>query len=244
MKTITHILFIIGLLTIQQLSAQKHTAHTVTSKIESELIEGQLTLKATATNNSQSHAELNYLFVSIKKGGSGNLSNNKQSGKFTIKPDETKMLSEINVNIQKNDALKVFLYIKDEQTDTLISKDSLEINSKNFADKIRDVNENKIFELQGLAIDQTKTKTGKDFYDIFYLVYSKIPEKMSSPVTVSELPTMGRGSQISVQVDDKTLYSFIANPNEDYLAEQANFTMKVLIDFYRKSSLLKNEFRY
>ncbi|MCB4235072.1 curli production assembly/transport protein CsgE [Kaistella anthropi] len=73
------------------------------------------------------------------------------------------------MNLQKNDALKVFLFIKDEQTGQLISKDSLEINAKTFTRKVSNVNENEIFELKGLTIDQTKTKTGKDFYDLFTL---------------------------------------------------------------------------
>jgi len=243
MKTLHHIILLILIFTIQNINAQEDTSN-ITSKIESNFTEGQLMLKATATNHSDSYAELNYLFVSIKKGGSGNLSNNKQSGKFTLKPDETKMLSQISVNIQKNDAVKVFLYIKDEQTDKLLSKDSLEINTKNFETKISQVNEDEIFELKGLTIDQTKTKTGKDFYDMFYLEYSKLPEKISNAVTISELPTMGRGSQISLEIEDKTLYSFVANPNEEYLAEQANLSMKIILDYYRKKSLIKNEFRY
>lgn len=243
MKTLHHIILLILIFTIQNINAQEDTSN-ITSKIESNFTEGQLMLKATATNHSDSYAELNYLFVSIKKGGSGNLSNNKQSGKFTLKPDETKMLSQISVNIQKNDAVKVFLYIKDEQTDKLLSKDSLEINAKNFETKISQVNEDEIFELKGLTIDQTKTKTGKDFYDMFYLEYSKLPEKISNAVTISELPTMGRGSQISLEIEDKTLYSFVANPNEEYLAEQANLSMKIILDYYRKKSLIKNEFRY
>lgn len=243
MKTLCNILFLLLAFGVQKSFAQEEKTD-ITSKIESHFVEGQLILKATATNHSDSYSELNYLFLSIKKGGSGNLSNNKQSRKFTLNPDETKILSQSSVNIQKNDAVKVFLYIKDEQTDKLISKDSLIINAKNFENKISKVNEDDIFELKGLTIDQTKTKTGKDFYDMFYLEYSKLPEKISNAVTISELPTMGRGSQISVEIEDKTLYSFVANPNEEYLAEQANFSMKIILDYYKKKSLIKNEFRY
>ena len=242
MKTLLYISFIL-FFAVQLTSAQQEKK-TITSKIESSFVEGQLTLKATATNPSDTYSELNYLFVSIKKGNSGNLSNNKQSGKFTLTPEETKTLSQISVNIQKNDALKVFLFIKDEQTGQLISKDSLEINAKTFTRKVSNVNENEIFELKGLTIDQTKTKTGKDFYDLFYLEYSKLPEKINTAVTIGELPTMGRGSQISVEVDDRTLYSFAANPNDEYLTEQANVCIKIILDYHRKTSLLKNEFRY
>lgn len=237
------ILFLLLLMIPVKTIAQEETGH-ITSKIENTFVEGILKLTATATNQTQEYQELNYLFVSIKKGGSGNLSNNKQSGKFTLQPDETKQLSEININIKKKDAVKVFLYIKDEQTQKLLSKDSLEINAQKFENKISKVNENDLFEIKGLTIDETKTKVGKDFYDIFYLMYSNANEKSSSAVTINELPTIGRSSQISVVVEDKTLYSFVSNPAEDFLKEQANLTMKIIKDYFQKKTLIKNEFIY
>ncbi|WP_332018977.1 curli-like amyloid fiber formation chaperone CsgH [Kaistella sp.] len=243
MKILTPIFFFLLVCSIQQIKAQQEKSE-ISSKIESNFIEGQLTLKATASNQTTAYRELNYLFVSIKKSKSGNLSNNKQSGKFTLKPDETKTLSQMSVNIQKNDALKVFLFIKEEETDKPVSKDSLEINANMFQDKITNINENEIFELKGITIDQTKTKVGKDFYDLFYLEYSKLPEKISSVITIDETPTMGRGSQISIGLEDRTLYSFIANPSEDYLSEQATLSVKIILDYYRKKSLIRNEFRY
>lgn len=87
----------------------------ISAKIETENLEGMLKIRAVATNNSPFYRELDYLMVSIKKGASGNLSNNKQSGKFSINPEETKKLSEVTLNLQKNDALKIYLYIRDEQ---------------------------------------------------------------------------------------------------------------------------------
>lgn len=244
MRSFLKSIFILLILPFFSAEAQQDSAKTVTSRIESKELEGILNLKATATNHSQAYKELNYLFVSIKKGASGNLSNNKQSGKFTLNPDETKTLSEINVNIQKNDALKVYLFIKEEETQKLISKDSLIINPGDFQQKTVQANEKQLFELKGLTIDETKTKIGKDFYDLFYLIYSQLPKKYNSAVTINELPTTGRGSQINIIMEDRTLYSFISNPNEDFLNEQAKYAMKILEDYNNKKALLKNEFRY
>lgn len=244
MKNLYKIFALTLILFAMNMNAQDEK-NAVSAKIESNFVEGMMSLKGTASNKSNSYKELNYLFVSIKRGGTGNLSNNKQSGKFTLKPEETKTLSQMTVNIQKNDALKVFLYIKDDQTDQLVSKDSLELNSKSFNEKISNVHEDEIFELKGLTIDQTKTKSGKDFYDLFYLEYSKLPEKISNAITIDELPSSGQqGSQISIGLDDKMLYSFVANPNEDYLSEQANISIRIIMDYYSRSRLIKNEFRY
>ena len=239
MKTLIAILVIFFF--VNNSSAQN--GPEITGKIITEQNNEMLKIKGTVTNNSAIHYNLNYILISVKTGKSGN-SSNKQSGKFSIKPNEVKVLSESSIRVSRNDALKMYLFIKDEQTGQLISKDSLEINAKTFTRKVSNVNENEIFELKGLTIDQTKTKTGKDFYDLFYLEYSKLPEKINTAVTIGELPTMGRGSQISVEVDDRTLYSFAANPNDEYLTEQANVCIKIILDYHRKTSLLKNEFRY
>lgn len=216
----------------------------ITAKIENKMLENILDLKASATNISANYQELTYLLVSIKKGSTGNLSNNKQSGKFTLNPKETKPLSSSSINLQKNDALKVYLYIKDEQTEKLLAKDSLEISPQNFDQKIKKISGENYFELKGLTIDQTKTKIGKDFYDNFYMEYSKLPQKLNNPVTISELPTRGTATQISLEIDDKNLYSFVSNPNEEYLNEQLKLIMKILLDFERKKTLMNNEFRY
>lgn len=216
----------------------------IVAKIESKDTEGQLKLSATATNNSATYQELNYLLVSIKKVNVGNLSNNKQSGKFSLNPNETKKLSEININISDKDALKTFLYIHDEQTQKLIAKDSLEINQKNFQKTLSKIEEDEASELKGLTIDETKSKVGKDFYDAFYLQYSQLPEKSSYTITISELPSPGTTGQINIMIDDKQIYSFMTNPSEEYHKEQLVMTFRYIKDYNTKRNLIKNEFLY
>lgn len=216
----------------------------VNARIENTILENQIRLKAVVTNNTAVYKELNYLLVSIKKGNAGNLSNNQQSGKFSINPGEVKVLSEINVNLEAKDALKVFLYVRDEETRKLIAKDSLELNTDLFKKKTAKVEEDAVFELKGLTIDDTKTKVGKDFYDLFYIQYSQIPDKSSGAITISELPLRGTSGQISIQIDDKVIYSFMTNPNEDYLKEQLAASLKYIKEFNTKKNLIKNEFIY
>lgn len=216
----------------------------IIAKIEHSMVENQMKLKATVVNNTAIYKELNYLLVSIKKGGDGNLSNNRQSGKFSINPNEVKVLSEISVNLDKKDALKAFLYIKDEETQKLVAKDSLEFNNDWFKKKAGRVEEETVFELKGLTIDETKSKVGKDFYDLFYMQYSQLPDKSNAPVTISELPARGTSSQINVEIEDKVIYSFMTNPSEDYLKEQLAGSLKYIKEFNARKNLIKNEFIY
>lgn len=216
----------------------------VTAKIESTTLENQVRIKAVVVNNTAVYKELNYLLVSIKKGNGGNLSNNQQNGKFSVNPNEVKILSEISVNLEPKDALKAFLYIRDEESKTLVAKDSLELNSDLFKKKTAKVEDDAVYELKGLTIDETKTKVGKDFYDMFYIQYSQLPDKSSSAITISELPLRGTSGQINIQMDDKIIYSFMTNPGEDYLKEQLAFSLKYIKEFTAKKNLIKNEFIY
>ncbi|KQK24544.1 hypothetical protein AR438_15245 [Chryseobacterium aquaticum] len=216
----------------------------IVAKIENEVIEKQLKIKALITNNTSTYQELNYLLISIKKGAEGNLSNNKQSGKFSINPNESKSLSEMSVNLEKQDALKAFLYIRDEQTQKLLSKDSLEINQDFFKKNVSVVEKEEAYEISGLMIDETKSKIGKDFYDLFYIQYNQNPDKSNSAITITELPARGTSGQINIQVDDKVIYSFMTNPSEDYLREQLDFTLRYIKDFNSRKNLIKNEFIY
>ena len=216
----------------------------VKAKIESSLMENQIKLKAVVMNNTAVYKELNYLLVSIKKGNGGNLSNNQQSGKFSVNPNEVKVLSEINVNIESKDALKAFLYIREEETQKLVAKDSLELNSDLFKNKTARIEEDTASELRGLTIDETKSKVGKDFYDLFYMQYSQLPDKSSSVVTITELPLRGTSGQINIQIEDKVIYSFMTNPGEDYLNEQLAYSLKYIKEFNAKKNLIKNEFIY
>lgn len=237
-------LMIAGAIIFPSLMIKCQEDKKIVAKIESKDTEGQLKISATATNNSATYQELNYLLVSIKKGAGGNLSNNKQSGKFSLNPNETKKLSEINVNINNNDALKTFLYIRDEQSKNLVAKDSLELDQKKSHKTAKRTETDVAFELKGLTIDDTKSKIGKDFYDAFYLQYSQQPEKSNFTITISELPSRGTNGQISVIIDDKQIYSFLTNPNEDYQKDQLMMTFRYIKDYGAKRNLIKNEFLY
>jgi len=169
-----------------------------------------------------------------------------QSGKFTLNPNETKPLSELSVPMTDKDAVKTFLYIKEEITGRLLAKDSLEINKnqkENLSKKIEKT-EKHLFALRGITIDETKTKIGREFYDLFYMDYNNWQEKFERTITINEIPARATTTQINILLDDRTIYSFFSNPNEEILKEQVSITLKILRDLFQKKDLLQNEFKY
>src|SRR5690606_41303057 len=117
-------------------------------------------------------------------------------------------------------------------------------NNDLFKNKVAKVEEDVVFELKGLTIDETKSKVGKDFYDLFYIQYSQLPDKGNSAITISEIPVRGISGQINIEIDDKIVYSFMTNPSEDYLKEQLRNTLRYIKEFNTKKNLIKNEFIY
>lgn len=221
-------------------AAQKNSA--IAGKIVTENKEGQIKIKAVASNKSEIYSALNYIMVSVKKGKSGN-STNKQSGKFSINPNETKTLSEMNINLSKNDGLKVFLFIKDEETDQVLAKDSLEINGNQFTSDVSYIPESNL-ELTGLTIDDTKTKVGQMFYESFFKKYNQVPQKVEGTIIVSEMPTFGRNTRILVTIDDQLIHAFLSKPDEESIDAEADIALANLVSYNSRNSLRNKEFKY
>lgn len=225
-------------------SVQAQSFDEIKARIEHSIQENQIQITGIAVNQSFTHHELNYLLIVIKKGGvTNNLSNNKQGGRFAIGPSETKGLSQININLDQGDAIKAYLYIRDEQDRNLVSKDSLEINQSQFNPVQQETRIRRSSELSGLAIDETKSKVGKDFYDIFYMEFNRLPDNTSA-VTIEEQPARGSSGQVNIKIDDRIIYGFMTNPSDEFLREQVGIALRYINDYNAKKKLIKNEFQY
>ncbi len=238
MKTL--ILNLVAILLAMNYHAQ--TSDNVSGKIITEQNEGLLKVKAAAINTAKTYLALNYIMVSVKKGKSGN-STNKQSGKFTLDPEETKSLAETSFRLSKGDGLKVFLFIKEEETDKLLSKDSLEINASQFNAEVNFIPENKL-ELSGLTIDDTKTRLGQIFYESFFKKYNQIPRKFEGTITITEIPSFGRNSRVTVSQDDQVIHSFLTKPDEEALDSEASRALSLLAEYNSRRNVRNQEFKY
>lgn len=84
----------------------------VYGKINADKKDNFITLKAEVNNDGLLHIDkLFYNLIALKKGKGGNYSNNRQSGEFSIKPNENMEVSTIRVNLNGGEELKVYLFI-------------------------------------------------------------------------------------------------------------------------------------
>ncbi|MBD8082484.1 CsgE family curli-type amyloid fiber assembly protein [Chryseobacterium caseinilyticum] len=230
-------LWIISMLFCCNFFSQNKTGNGLKAKIITESADGLYNIIATAENQSDFHYPINYILLSIKKGASGNTSTNKQEGKFVVKPKETLKLSEVKTNLDKRDVLKVFLFIKDEESDKVISKDSLEIRPEKIAqNSTKALSENDI-ELSGLTIDDTRSRNGKYYYDQFYMKYLQTDEKFPGTVKIIEIPGLGQSTRISIMYNEQEIYLFNTSPDEEVMNQEAQTTLEIL----KEMILPKNE---
>lgn len=209
--------------------------------------ENMISLKAFANNNDETIHELNYLLLAIKRSESQNLSNQKQEGRFVIEPNEKINLSEVRLNISKGDEIKSYLFIWNDRDNYLVAKDSayitfdgenLKVNM--FLDLKKEIKKDD-FVLRGLVVDQTKTKGGKDFFDLFYSKYNLLNEKYPFVAIINEIPSFGLSSFIQIEDAEKVLYTFRVAPGSDYLETQVEQTLRRLNQYNNELKFIKEQ---
>ncbi|HLV24065.1 MAG TPA: curli-like amyloid fiber formation chaperone CsgH [Moheibacter sp.] len=235
MKIITSIFIILPLI----LFAQASDENPVEANIEVTQQENIITLQPTLQNHSALFFEYNYLLLVKKTDQNSNLSVNKQSGKFTLEPGEVKKLSTSQINQTESQNIKAVLYIRDENKNTLITKDSIEIKGSVKAK----VEESSLF-IEGLVVDETKTKFGKDFYDNFFTAYNQYPQKYKFIILISEMPYRGQTSIIQLKIDQEVIYEFYSNPNEEYSKYQVGMALRAIAKYAEDKEKIKQEFIY
>jgi len=177
--------------------------------------------------------ELNYHLLSLKrKGNSKSYTKEDRYGEFNLLPNEKKTITSLKLNIEPDQELKIYLFIKNGQQ--LIARDSVKINEIVEILRTTAIQEDEI-EIKGLVVENVKTPYGKDFYDFFYQKYNRSGAKYSFVIHILEKPFMGgRGSLVSIEVGDNKIFEFQARPDEELLQNAADHALK-LIENYSKT---------
>ncbi len=224
--------------------AQTEFSQTVEAQIINQKSDDYITMQAQATNLSSLYLDLNYTFLALRRDEKGNISSNKQGGKFTLGPEESKNISQIKVNLQGDDNIKAYLFIRNEGDNTVLAKDSLLLGKLMKAKK---QNPQQIEEelqtnlISGLVVEETKTRPGRDFYDMFFMKYQLLPKKFPFIIKITEVPIQRRTTKLTIYADDQEVNSFVANPNVDYLEQRANQSMALLRRYAVKQNLMEKE---
>ncbi|MEI8084816.1 MAG: CsgE family curli-type amyloid fiber assembly protein [Paludibacter sp.] len=86
-------------------------------------------------------------------------------------------------------------------------------------------------EVDGLLVDDTKTKSGKDFYDLFYNSWSAPSSAKNYTITISEKPFRLTSTMITVLINDNMVYQAILQPRQDIIESQTEEAVYLTQDY-------------
>ncbi len=75
-----------------------------------------------------------------------------------------------------------------------------------------------------LVVDETISRTGSYFYDVFYRLWRPPPDAQFLSISISERPLPGQGTLVAVRLDGELVFQSRLTPREDEaetLAQQA-----------------------
>ena len=215
---------------IQLLTAQV-VYKEVKAKIDIEEIENTLSVVGTVENLKSEFKNISFKLSVFKKNKSNsNKSSNAQDGRVTLEPIQKISLSKTHINKGIEDQIVILLLIYDEDN-KIIGKDRVvfgEDDSNLGVIKPKDG-----LEMVGIVSNDTKTKLGNDFYDLFYNEYSKLKLNSSKIISVQEELTFGRTTKISINVDSEVIEEFIAKPDEDFLKYMAVVSSAKVFKYFK-----------
>lgn len=192
----------------------------IKAKIEVETVEGMIVIRGTAENLTTDYKSISYKLTVFKKNKSNsNISKNAQDGRIILDPQQKVVLSKTQINESKDDQIILLLLIYDEKN-AIIGKDRIEMGVDDES-KLGEVKPNDGIAMMSIISNDTKTKLGNDFYELFYQEYSKLKIKSPKVVKVQEELTFGRTTKIIVSVDGDVVNEFISRPDEDFMKYMA-----------------------
>lgn len=92
-------------------------------------------------------------------------------------------------------------------------------------------------EIDGLLIDETKTKSGRDFYDIFYRDWEAPVNARNYSIFIIEKPFRLTTTQLEIKINETLVYQSFLQPRSDYvemIAEEAVAQTKLYLQNYEE----------
>lgn len=89
------------------------------------------------------------------------------------------------------------------------------------ANSLSEISENGI-EINGIVMDETKTKAGRDFFDYFYRTWDTVNFTVEYMILVKEEVFRRNQTKVSLIVNEEVVFQTPVQPKEEYLIQVAN----------------------
>jgi len=97
-------------------------------------------------------------------------------------------------------------------------------------------------EIQGLIIDETRSKIGRDFYEIFFRKWiAPKGDNGDFIITIKELPSFGRSSRVALEVNSQQLGVRNLIPRLEFVEQQVNASIRQIRRYLTQRSNISKD---
>ena len=210
------------------------------------------TFHAAARNKTSTDINLKYDYSFFRTDKDGNVKKSNQTDLFFLKGDEKKILSTLTVNYNVEDKIILLLLIYDKDNKP-IGKDRivLEQGGKTVINLNRDTPKTTSqdeavaqdgYTIDGLVLQKTLTKSGRDFFRMFYSEYYNRQIRSPKNILIKEVPGRRRNTLITVEVDGKLVWQFFAQPRKEFLSNMVRISLQRVLSFLNRLEQQNEQF--
>lgn len=124
-----------------------------------------------------------------------------------------------------------------EAFNALVESDSDSVEEE----KLREAERELFLELDGMVIDDTRSKIGRDFYDVFFQRWTPPENIYNYTIRISEQPSPSLGSLITVHLNDIETFRYRLPPRYETIQQAAAYavvlTYRHLVDEQPKNEI-------
>ena len=231
----------------------------VEGKIEVEPIGERLKISGIAINKTELKQSIRYRLSIIRSSDTGSNAKTDQEGSKVLEGFQQEVLAITAVNSGVKDRVIILLLIFDTN-DQIIGTSRHVINDNKEEAVIKEellgalqseitpqkqeeqpeVETYRGFILQGMVIDETKTKAGTDFYKLFYSAYLTKQIKGNYTIVIKEVIAMGNTTKVSVNVNDQTVFEFFVRTQYDFIRTMSEAAIVRVMAFIQVSERNQN----
>ncbi|WKN42130.1 CsgE family curli-type amyloid fiber assembly protein [Tunicatimonas pelagia] len=82
-------------------------------------------------------------------------------------------------------------------------------------------------EINGLVVDETVTKVGRDFYELFYQQWNAPISTINYSLFIRERPMNGLGSQIAIYINETEIFAQAVQPRHEVVESLAHYAVSL-----------------
>lgn len=96
-------------------------------------------------------------------------------------------------------------------------------------------------EIEGLIVDATQTKIGRDFYEIFYNNWAPDDKMPKLSIVISELPLPRLGTQVTVTIQDHEVFKRFVQPRYDVIEAYAQYAIQISLQYLENYEVIQKQ---